>query len=244
MVKDPGIDPPPRQSGRAFPAGQAKTILATDLFHAHTVSCAACMCCSPSSTAPAACTWPESAPTPPERRWTQHAPNLLINPEDHAECLKLLIRDLIVGAGPGTLDPHHPAARAAESARVPSAGHPRASRRLTEDGIMCTKWMRTYRPKAAHTRHRYAQFEPLGHTLFVTLRHSGNGAKSDRAADGYSRQLVFDPRARPPARWPSGPAAGNTQATQVPTLAKINTPVTRTRRHSPAHDGTVVRIGV
>ena len=48
---------------------------------------------------------------------------------------------------------------------------------------------------------------------------------------------------RVPARWPSGPAAGNTQATQVRELAKINTPVTRTRRHSPAHGGTIARIG-
>ena len=42
----------------------------------------------------------------------------------------------------------------------------------------------------------------------------------------------------------SGPAAGNTQARQVRELAKINTPVTRTRRHSPAHGGTIARIGM
>ena len=40
ILKDPGIDPAPRRAGqtwRAFLAGQAKTILATDFFHAGTV---------------------------------------------------------------------------------------------------------------------------------------------------------------------------------------------------------------
>jgi hypothetical protein len=39
-------------------------------------------------------------------------------------------------------------------------------------------------------------------------------------------------------------AASNTQATQVRALAKINTQVTRTRRHSAAHGGTTARIGL
>jgi hypothetical protein len=38
--------------------------------------------------------------------------------------------------------------------------------------------------------------------------------------------------------------AGLLRATQARELAKINTPVTRTRRHSPAHGGTIARIGV
>ena len=40
ILKDAGIDPAPRRSGqtwRAFPAGQAKTILAADFFHVDTV---------------------------------------------------------------------------------------------------------------------------------------------------------------------------------------------------------------
>ena len=32
--------------------------------------------------------------------------------------------------------------------------------------------------------------------------------------------------------------------TQVRKLAKINTPVTRTRRHSPAHGGTIARMSM
>ena len=38
--------------------------------------------------------------------------------------------------------------------------------------------------------------------------------------------------------------AAHTQPTQVRELAKINMPVTRTRRHSPAHGGTIARIGM
>ena len=40
ILKDSGIDPAPRRAGqtwRAFLAGQAKTILATDFFHVDTV---------------------------------------------------------------------------------------------------------------------------------------------------------------------------------------------------------------
>src|ERR1035437_8754286 len=43
---------------------------------------------------------------------------------------------------------------------------------------------------------------------------------------------------------PSGPAASNTEATQVRALAKINTPTTRTRRHSPAHGGTTAKMSM
>jgi hypothetical protein len=66
ILKDAGIDRAPRRSGqawRAFLEAQAKTILAVDFFHVDTVflpSCAACTCCSSSSTAPGACTWPGS----------------------------------------------------------------------------------------------------------------------------------------------------------------------------------------
>ena len=64
---------------------------------------------------------------------------------------------------------------------------------------------------------------------------------------------------RPPPRWGepllvtdpderggrvNGSVASNTTATQVRALAKINTPVTRTRRHSPAHGGTIARMSV
>jgi len=40
ILKDAGIDPAPRRAGQAwhaFPAGQAKTILAADFFHVDTV---------------------------------------------------------------------------------------------------------------------------------------------------------------------------------------------------------------
>ena len=70
ILKDAGINPAPQRSGqtwRAFLAGQATTILAADFFHVDTVFCAACMCCSSSSTAPGASTWPVSPPTPQER---------------------------------------------------------------------------------------------------------------------------------------------------------------------------------
>jgi hypothetical protein len=49
---------------------------------------------------------------------------------------------------------------------------------------------------------------------------------------------------------PEGPAerlaaaASNTEATQVRALAKINTPITRTRRHSPAHGGTTAKMSM
>jgi hypothetical protein len=44
--------------------------------------------------------------------------------------------------------------------------------------------------------------------------------------------------------WPTGPVTSNTEATQVRALVKINTPVTRTRRHSPVHGGTTARISM
>src|ERR1035437_7286700 len=43
---------------------------------------------------------------------------------------------------------------------------------------------------------------------------------------------------------PSGPAASITEATQVRALAMINTPTTRTRRHSPAHGGTTAKMSM
>jgi hypothetical protein len=71
ILKEADIDPAPRRAGktgRAFLAGQAKTILAADFFHVDTrCSCTDCTCCSLSSTAPAACTWPGSRLTPQVR---------------------------------------------------------------------------------------------------------------------------------------------------------------------------------
>jgi hypothetical protein len=70
LLKDAGVDPAPRrtgQSGRAFLAGQAKTIPAADFFHVDTVFLGACTCRSSSSTAPGACTWPGLPPTPRAR---------------------------------------------------------------------------------------------------------------------------------------------------------------------------------
>jgi hypothetical protein len=63
ILKDAGIDLAPRRSGQSwqtFLATQATTILATDFFHVDTVFCVACTCCSSSSMAPVACTWPGS----------------------------------------------------------------------------------------------------------------------------------------------------------------------------------------
>jgi hypothetical protein len=59
ILKDAGINPAPRrarETWRAFLAGQAKTILAADFFHADTMflrrSCGACTCCSSSNMTP------------------------------------------------------------------------------------------------------------------------------------------------------------------------------------------------
>ena len=70
ILKEADIDPAPTRSGqtwRAFLAGQAKAVLAADFFHLDTVFLRPCTCCSSSSTAPGACTWPGSPPTPPAR---------------------------------------------------------------------------------------------------------------------------------------------------------------------------------
>jgi hypothetical protein len=60
---------------------------------------------------------------------------------------------------------------------------------------------------------------------------------------GWRWRLVFEPSYRGGRRG-GGPAATNTKATQVRVQEKINTPVTRTRRHSPAHGGTIARMSV
>jgi putative transposase len=64
ILKDAGTDPAPRRAGqtwRAFLDAQAKTILAADFFHVDTVFLRRLyVCCSSSSTAPGARTWPGS----------------------------------------------------------------------------------------------------------------------------------------------------------------------------------------
>ena len=70
ILKDAGIDPAPRRAGqtwRAFLAGQAKTILATDFFHVDTVFLRRLYVLFFTSTAPGACTWRASPPVRPVR---------------------------------------------------------------------------------------------------------------------------------------------------------------------------------
>src|ERR1039457_5968839 len=89
----------------------------------------------------------------------------------------------------------------------------------------------------AHTLFRYG-------TSFRQRRHE----QGLPTGEGEAGQLVFQSRAgavdpeKGVGAMASMPAASNTEATQVRVLAKINTPVTRTRRHSPAHGGTSARI--
>src|SRR5215471_2431842 len=54
---------------------------------------AACMCCSSSSTAPGACTWPGITARPMGEWVAQQARNLLMNLENQADGLRFLIRD-------------------------------------------------------------------------------------------------------------------------------------------------------
>jgi putative transposase len=68
ILNDAGTGPAPNRSGqtwRAFLAGQAATILAAGFFHVDTVLLRRLHVLSSSSTAPGACTWPGSPPTPP-----------------------------------------------------------------------------------------------------------------------------------------------------------------------------------
>jgi hypothetical protein len=100
-------------------------------------------------------------------------------------------------------------------------------------------------------------FGPSTHALFVTVSYSrpGRGVKRDgRQARGCRRQPVFGPRAGaradvtapgPGCRrdgWPG--CCGQHKTNTVRVREASNTPVTRTKRHSPAHYGTSVKIGV
>jgi putative transposase len=65
ILKDAGVDPAPRRSGqtlRAFLAGQATTILATDFFHVDTVLLRRLYVLFVIEHGTGACTWPESPP--------------------------------------------------------------------------------------------------------------------------------------------------------------------------------------
>ncbi len=70
ILKDAGIDPHPGEPGRpgarSWPGRPGRSSLRTSSTPAP-CSCAVCACCSPSSTALAACTWPGSPPTRPAR---------------------------------------------------------------------------------------------------------------------------------------------------------------------------------
>jgi transposase InsO family protein len=96
ILKDVGIDPAPTRSGRtwrAFMAGQATTILATDFFHVDTVFLRRLyvLFCTEHGTRRVHLAGITAHPT---GEWvTQQARNLLMNLEDHADGLKVLIRD-------------------------------------------------------------------------------------------------------------------------------------------------------
>jgi hypothetical protein len=104
--------------------------------------------------------------------------------------------------------------------------------------------------RCAHVVGREAWFESFSTGLFVTVRYSQHGTGSGGALAGLMGSRGSSPvtpgqahlvRGRVPTRWLSGPAASNTKATQARPFTKINTPVTRTRRHSTAHGGTTAR---
>jgi hypothetical protein len=60
----------------------------------------------------------------------------------------------------------------------------------------------------------------------------GRACRCDRARSGVQTRRL------------TGAPAANTRATQVRVREASNTPVTRTKRHSPAHYGASVKIGV
>ena len=96
ILKDAGTGPAPRRAGqtwRAFLAGQAKTILAADFFHAGTVFLRRLSVLffieHRTRRVPLA-----GITAHPAGAWvTQQARNLLMNPEDHADGLQFLVRD-------------------------------------------------------------------------------------------------------------------------------------------------------
>jgi hypothetical protein len=91
----------------------------------------------------------------------------------------------------------------------------------------------------------YARIDPLS-TRFVGYSASFPSLRGSRMAAGLWLAVAARLRAfaREVRRGRGGPAATNTKATQVRVQEKINTPVTRTRRHSPAHGGTIARMSV
>src|ERR1039457_47648 len=73
----------------------------------------------------------------------------------------------------------------------------------------------------------------------LTLRESCSLPLSPMAA---GRRVGYGGFEGDGERWPTGACCRQHQSTQVRALVKINTPVTRTRRHCPAHGGTSARI--
>src|ERR1700747_2754258 len=98
---------------------------------------------------------------------------------------------------------------------------------------------------------RYAWFESFSTGPFVTVRYSQHGTGSGWTAGGLMSSSGSSPVTPGRSTGPETGAAAmveraclgaHTRATQVRLFTKINTPVTRTRRHSPAHGDTIARI--
>jgi putative transposase len=96
ILKDAGIDPAPRRSGqtwRAFPAGQATTILAADFFHVDTV-CLRCLYVLFFIEHGTRRVHLAGITAHPAEEWvTQQARNLMMNLAEQADSFKFVIRD-------------------------------------------------------------------------------------------------------------------------------------------------------